>query len=196
MRATSPKPGLVARIAAACVGHRRRVLIAWVLLLVAMVGVSSGLGTRQADNFSLGGTESQRAQDLLERDFPGRSGDVDQIVFHAQRGSITDRAMRDRIATVVARTARLPHVTGVVSPFAAGSGAISRDGRIAFATVSFDKQAGEFPKSAAQRVVSVAREARSPDLRLSSEAPRSSRPGQNRWGPQARSGWPPRSWCC
>ena len=166
MRDTAPKPGLVARIAAACVEHRRRVLIAWVLLLVAMVAVSSGLGTKQADNFSLNGTESQRAQDLLERDFQGRSGDVDQIVFHAQRGSITDRATRARIASDLARIARLPHVAGVVSPFTAGSSAISRDGRIAFATVSFDEQIGALPKSAAKRVVSVAREARSPDLQV------------------------------
>ena len=167
MQPTSQKPGLVARIASACVEHRRRVLIAWVLLLVAMVGVSSAVGTRQANNFSLKGTESQRAQDLLERDFPGRSGDVDQIVFHALRGRITDRAIRARIATVLAGTARLPHVSSVVGPFAAvGGAAISRDGRIAFATVTFDKQIGTLPKSAAERVVSAAREARSPDLQV------------------------------
>ena len=60
----------------------------------------------------------------------------------------------------------MPHVAGVVSPFAEGSGAISRDGRIGFATVSFDEEVGVLPKSAPERVVSVAREARSADLQV------------------------------
>jgi putative drug exporter of the RND superfamily len=132
-----------------------------------MIGVSSGLGTRQANDYSLPGTESQRAQDLLERDFPGHSGDVDQVVFHTLRGRITDPAVRGRIDTALARVQRLPHVTSVVSPFAvAGGHAISRDGRIAFATVTFDEQVGALPTSAAERVVSTAREARAHNLQV------------------------------
>ena len=142
-------------------------LIAWVLVLVAMIGVSSGLGTRQDNNFSLKGTESQRALDLLERDFAGRSGDVDQIVFHARQGRIGDPASRARIEKALTRVTRLPHVTSVVSPFAPGGGrAISRGGRIGFATVTFDEQVGTLPNSAAERVVSVSREARSADLQV------------------------------
>ena len=142
-------------------------LIAWVLVLVAMIGVSSGLGTRQDNNFSLKGTESQRALDLLERDFAGRSGDVDQIVFHARQGRIADPASRARIEKALTRVTRLPHVTSVVSPFAPGGGrAISRGGRIGFATVTFDEQVGTLPNSAAERVVSVSREARSADLQV------------------------------
>jgi hypothetical protein len=41
----------------------------------------SAVGTRAATDFSLSGTESQRAQDVLDRDFPSQAGDVDQIVF-------------------------------------------------------------------------------------------------------------------
>jgi putative drug exporter of the RND superfamily len=161
------KSGLVARVARWCVEHRRRVVIAWIVVLIAALGVSSGVGTRQASDFSLNGTESQQAQDLLERDFPTRSGDVDQIVFHTLQRRITDPAVRARIAPVLARIARLPHVTAVTSPFTAGGGrAISRDGRIAFATVTFDEQADALPVHAAKRVVSMAREARSPNLQV------------------------------
>jgi putative drug exporter of the RND superfamily len=164
---TSEKPGLVARVARWCVQHRRRAVIAWIVLLVAALVTSGAVGTRPANNFSLSGTESQRAQDLLERDFPAQSGDVDQIVFYTRDGHITDPAVRARIAPVLARVARLPHVTGVTSPFAAGGGrAISRDGRIAFATVTFDGQADALPKSAAERVASTADEARAPGLQV------------------------------
>jgi putative drug exporter of the RND superfamily len=160
------RTGLVARVARWCVRHRRRALIAWVVLLLAVLGVSSAVGTRQADQFTLKGTESQRAQDLLKREFPAQSGDVDQIVFHARQGRITDRAIRARITAALARVARLPHVTGVTSPYAAGGRAISSDGRIAFATLTFDKQAPALPKPAIDRVVSSAERARAPDLQV------------------------------
>jgi RND superfamily putative drug exporter len=167
LRSASKKPGLVARVAAWCVEHRRRALIAWIVLLLAALGISSAVGTRQATDFSLNGTESQQAQDLLERDFPAQSGDVDQIVFHARKGLIADPAIRARIAPTLARIKRLPHVSGVTSPYAAGGReAISRDGRIAFATVTFDEQASALPKPAVERVISAAREAAAPDLQV------------------------------
>jgi RND superfamily putative drug exporter len=87
----STKPGVVARVGRWCVEHRRRALIAWVVLLVVALGASSAVGARQANQFSLNGTESQRAQDLLTRSFPAQSGDIDQVVFHARQGRITTR---------------------------------------------------------------------------------------------------------
>jgi putative drug exporter of the RND superfamily len=164
--APSKNPGLVAHAARWCVEHRRRTLIAWVALLVVALGVSSAVGTRPANQFSLKGTESQRAQDLLTRNFPAQSGDIDQVVFHTRQGRITDPGIRARIAPVLTRIARLPHVTGVTSPYAAGRQAISNDGRIAFATVTFDQQAPALSKPTVERVISAAEQARAPDLQV------------------------------
>ena len=150
----------LARVARFCVDHRRAVLIAWVLVVVAAIGVSSAVGTRYATNFSLPGTESQRTTDLLERDFPAQAGDTDQIVFAVKQHKVTDPAVRARITPMLAQVRRLPHVTGVVSPYSpAGARATSRDGRIAFATVSFDKRANNLPKDDVRKVISVARAA-------------------------------------
>jgi RND superfamily putative drug exporter len=156
--------GVVPRLARWCVRHRRRVLIIWLLVIVAAVAASSGVGTRAANQFSLSGTESQRAQDLLQQSFPAQSGDVDQIVFRARQGRIAASPIRARIEPMLARVARLPHVSGVVGPYAAGTRQISADGRIAFATVTFNKQAPELSKATVERVISTARQARSPDL--------------------------------
>jgi putative drug exporter of the RND superfamily len=162
-----PAPGVVARVARWCVEHRLRTLIVWIVVLVAVIGASSAIGTRHATDFTLKGTESQQAEDLLARDFPTQSGDLDQIVFATRGAAITDSAIRARIAPVLARIARLPHVAGVTSPFGpGGAGAISRDGRIAFATVTFDQQAAALPKPAIERVVSAAEQARAPDLEV------------------------------
>src|SRR5918996_2140692 len=103
--------GLVPRVARWCVQHRRRVLITWLVVVVAALAALSGIGTRAANQFSLSGTESQRAQDLLQRSFPAQSGDVDQIVFRARQGRIAASPIRARIEPMLARVARLPNVS-------------------------------------------------------------------------------------
>jgi RND superfamily putative drug exporter len=148
----------IARLTRFCIDHRRFVILGWIAVAIAALALSGAVGSRYATNFSLPGTESQRAADLLKRDFPAQAGDSDQIVFAAKQGKVSDPAVRARITPMLASVAKLPHVTGVVSPYAAGGArAVSADGRIAFATVNFDQRANELPKDAVKRVISVAR---------------------------------------
>jgi putative drug exporter of the RND superfamily len=164
--------GVVARVARRCMRHRRRTLAVWIVAFLAVGAVSSAVGTRVATDFTLGGTESQRAQDVLDRDFPSQSGDIDQVVFHTRQGRVTDTAVRSAIAPVLAELARLRHVASVAGPYGpGGKGAISRDGRTAFATITFDEQAADLPKAAVERVISTARTARSPDLQVALGGP-------------------------
>jgi RND superfamily putative drug exporter len=170
MSSTTPQErslGIVARVGAWAAGHRRVVLVGWIIALVGAFAASSAVGTNYSNSFSLKGTDSQRAVDLLKRNFPAQSGDSDQIVFHARSGSVTAAAVQARVAPVLAQIARLPHVSGVVSPYSpAGARAVSRDGQIAFATVNFDQRANTLPKAAVERVISVAHGARSPQLEV------------------------------
>jgi putative drug exporter of the RND superfamily len=159
--------GLVARIARWAMGHRRLVIAGWLAALLVVMAASHRVGAHYVNNLSLPGTDSQRATDLLKRDFRAQSGDADQIVLHTSRGRLGDPAVRSRVAPVLARVARLPHVTGVQSPYgAAGSHGVSADGRTAFATVTFDERADALPKAAVERVIGVARAARTRDLQV------------------------------
>jgi RND superfamily putative drug exporter len=166
--AASQQPrGALARLARWAGEHRRTIVIGWIVVLVVSLGASAAVGTKYSNNFSLGGTESQRATDLLKRDFPAQAGDEDTIVLHARQGRVTDPAIRARIEPVLARIAKMPHVTGVVSPYARGGDqAISRDRSIAFATVTFDKRANDLDKADIKRVISAAEGARSPALQV------------------------------
>src|SRR3984893_324565 len=146
------------------IAHRRLVAIGWIALAVGVSAIASSVGARTSNNFSLPNTGSQRATDLLTSRFPAQAGDSDQIVFHARAGQIGDAAMRHSVAAVIARVSTLPHVTAVVSPYSAGSRAISRDGTIGFATVTFDQRANQLPKAAVQRVIASAQSARSATL--------------------------------
>src|SRR5205807_8691592 len=104
--------------------HRRLVAIGWVAFAVGVLAISSSVGTRKANNFSLPNTGSQRATDLLTSRFPAQAGDADQIVFQARTGKLADPANRSAVTKVIARVSKLPHVAGVVGPCGSGSGPI------------------------------------------------------------------------
>src|SRR3982074_3453377 len=154
------------RLTRRTIAHRRIVGIGWVPLAVAVTAISSSVGTRTANNFSLPNTGSQHATDLLSSRFPAQAGDADQIVFHARAGKLGDPAIRSAVTASIARVSKLPHVTAVVSPYANGSRAISPTGTIGFATVMFDKRANELPKAAVQQVIASAQSAQSPTLQV------------------------------
>ncbi len=154
------------RIARWTMAHRRAVVVGWIVAAVGIFAVSSSVGKKTASNFTLPGTGSQHAVDLLSSRFPAQAGDSDQIVFRARTGTITDATERATVGATLARVARLPHVTAVVSPYAAGTHAISHDGTIAFATVSFDERADTLPTAAVDRVIATAQSARSDSLQV------------------------------
>ena len=76
------------RVARWCIGHRRAVVAAWVVIAILTTVVAGSVGNRYATDFTLPGTESQRASDLLTKEFGAQSGDVDTIVLHVSHGTI------------------------------------------------------------------------------------------------------------
>ncbi len=121
--------------------HRRIVLGIWLLALVGTNLLSIAAGSAYSNNFNLPNTESTRALALLRSVAPKESGDSEQIVFGTLGGAkVTDPAIQQRVAAMLARVAQLVHVVSVASPFSAsgakqGAG-ISRDGTVGFATVA------------------------------------------------------------
>jgi RND superfamily putative drug exporter len=148
------------------IAHRRIVVVGWIVFAIGILGVSQAVGKRNANNFSLPNTDSQRAVDLLQSRFPAQAGDSDQIVFRTRTGKLTDASARAAIKPMLVRVARLPHVAGVVSPYDAGADAVSKAGTIGFATVEFDQKANLLPKAAIDRVIKTAEAVRSPALQV------------------------------
>jgi putative drug exporter of the RND superfamily len=148
--------------------HRRYVLIGWVALLVGTYALAHTAGTTYSNNFTLPSSDAQRAANLLQSSFPTQAGDRDVIVYEVASGTVLYPAVRARMSVMFGRVARLPHVSAVISPYAgaAAGKAISRDGKIAFATVLFDRKANLLPKSAPERVVAVAKAAARPGLQV------------------------------
>jgi RND superfamily putative drug exporter len=150
-------------IALWCYHRRRRVLLLWIIALVVFTALSMVFYGTWSDRLGGSHTESQRAQDLLKSRFPQQAGDDAQVVFHAT-DSVRSTANQASIAQALASVRGLPHVAGVRGPFDPGTDQISQDGRIAFATVQFDKQTIDLPKPAIQQVVDHSKAVANPGL--------------------------------
>jgi putative drug exporter of the RND superfamily len=148
--------------------HRLYVVLGWIALLIVINAISQSAGTSYSNNFTLPNSDAQRASNLLQRSFPAQAGDRDTIVYKVGSGTVAAADVRARMSATFAKVAKLPHVSAVISPYSgAGAGkSISANGKIAFATVVFDEKANNLPKSAAERVVDVARAAARPGLQV------------------------------
>jgi len=128
--------------------HRRWLLIGvWVVLLGAAGVGAQQLSGHTSETFSIPGTESQRAMDLLE-ERTGSSVDTGtgRVVFRADDGATVETpAAKRAIDSAVAEISGLPHVTAVADPFT--TGAVSGDAGTAIATVTYDVQAAELTQS-------------------------------------------------
>src|ERR671920_2239828 len=110
-----------------CFRRKFVVLAIWVVALLVLGGLSASAGTGYTDSFSLPGTESTTALNLLTDNFNTESTDTNQVVFAA--ADVTAPATRGRIQRTLAQIAKGPHVERVDSPFARGAAArqVSRD---------------------------------------------------------------------
>jgi RND superfamily putative drug exporter len=141
---------LLGRLASAAATHWKRSLAIVAAVIVAIGVVSSLAGGQFSDDFKTPGTESQSAFDLLSSRFPAQSGDTATLVFSVPSGTLRDGARAAAIRATMAQVARQPHVSVAGDPLAQRGGNISRDGRIAFATVQYDKPAIDLKKAPGQ----------------------------------------------
>ena len=150
-----------------CVRHRFAVIAAWVLVLVGLGVLSQAVKSDYNNSFSLPGTDSNTAQQLLAKAVPAQAGDSDTIVWQVSHGTVRDPAVMARMSKVLRNVATMPEVTAVGSPYGPrGSAQISREGRIAYATVDFAKQADNLATADIDRIVNAAESARAPGLNV------------------------------
>ena len=116
--------------------HRWKTVGVWVLVLVGVFAAATAFKGETNDRFSVPGTESQNAQDLLHEKFPGAGGASARVVFVAPPGEkLTDKNNKAAVMESVDRAAKGAQVIKVVDPYSAG--AIDKDGRIGFADVIY-----------------------------------------------------------
>src|SRR5580704_17237676 len=152
-------------IARWCFRHRFAVIAAWMLALIALTALAQVVKAEYDNSFSLPGTGSTTAQQLLASTVPAQSRDSDTIVWQAGTGTVRDSAVMTRMSAALTMIATFPEVASVISPYGPGGTAqISQDDRTAYAVVNFTKQSGNLAKADVGRVISAAQAAREPGL--------------------------------
>jgi RND superfamily putative drug exporter len=150
---------------------RRSLAIAALVLVVlgVLVGTAGGQFT---DEFSVPGTESQQALDLLEDRFPAAANEGATVVFYTDEGSVRDGDRPQAIAAATQRISALPEVTSVSDPLAGrSSGQVSDDGKVAFATVQYDRPAFEVEQDDAKALDRAAHSAEGDGLQVAMRGP-------------------------
>ncbi|WP_456600478.1 MMPL family transporter [Blastococcus sp. SYSU DS0616] len=148
--------------------HRRKtVLVAWVLALLLLGGLA-GAFSRDADaQLSIPGVESVTAMETLQERFPGggAGGATARMVFAAPEGSaVTDPELTAAIQQAVAEAAEAEQVATATDPFQ--TQAVSPDGSVAYATVTYGVQVDEITDDARAELIDVAESAEDAGLRV------------------------------
>jgi RND superfamily putative drug exporter len=139
----------LARLGSAAARHWRRTLLLSTLFIAGIGALGSALGAGFVDDYATPGVDSTRAQQLLEQRFPQVSGDDAQLVFAGERGAISGASVQETLRAVE----RQPHVTGVSDL------QVAPDGKVAFATVQYDRAAEDLGPTARERLEAAVRPA-------------------------------------
>ncbi len=122
--------GVLYGLAKFCVRHRYVTIAVWLVVTIALVGVSHGLGENTNDNLSLPGTDSQHATDTLNHSFPDQANGTSPIVLHASKGKLTESKYANAVNEAAADVAKAPHVASVVNPLTPQGAAALEQGQV------------------------------------------------------------------
>ena len=119
---------LLFRTGGSAARHPWRFLGGWLVAAVVAVLLAGTAGGTLTDDYTMPGTDSQAATDLLEERFPAYAGASARVVVHAEDGTVPT----DVLGTVTERVLDAAHVTAVDPP------RVSADGGTAVLGVRYD----------------------------------------------------------
>jgi len=149
----------------ACARHPWRVVFAWIGIIATLIVLVATIGGSLRDEFTIPGSDTQTATDLIEAEFASEQGGVLNLVFAAPDGERLDT--EERKAAVLAAVALLKTdefkatdeaagITDVGDPFSKDT--FSDDGRIAYTEAQFDQTIEESDREAVVAVQEAVRE--------------------------------------
>ena len=122
-----------------------RVIVAWVVALLAVLGAGLTVGGQTEESFEIPGSESQEAFERLEAVFPTFAGASAQVVLVAPQDERLDSPANTAVIRELARTIETQEgVENVTTPFDEfADEALSDDARYAYIQVGFEMSSPE-----------------------------------------------------
>jgi putative drug exporter of the RND superfamily len=145
------------RFATWTTGHRKTVIIGWIAALIIFGAIAGSAGSEYSEEFKLPTSDSTEAYKLLENNFEEQSGGTATIVFKADEG-VESPAVKKKMQGVFKSVEGEPNVTEVASPYGeGGASGISKDGKIAYATIQYDVQGNKLDQASTERIIKTAK---------------------------------------
>jgi uncharacterized membrane protein YdfJ with MMPL/SSD domain len=139
--------GSLARWTRLCATHPWRIVFGWVGLIAVLIVLVATIGGSLKDEFTIPGSDSQKATDLIKSKFASEQGGVLNLVFAAPKGETLETpAHKEAVNAAIAKlktsefkpTADHVGIESVGDPFSADT--FSKDRRIAYAEAQFNKE--------------------------------------------------------
>ena len=148
---------MLRRLGSAAARHKWWFIGGWVLVL-AGVTVAQSLVSHEAENsFTIPGTESQDALDLLQSDFPEFADASASVVFQATSGTLDDSANSPAVGQTITNLQAIQGVSNVINPLQSpfSLAFLSSNKTIALSTVTFDAQLEDVSPDAFDQIQSA-----------------------------------------
>ncbi len=162
--------------------RRRHVVVLWIAALVAASVLAGVAGGDNEVDFTVPGSDSAEAVELLQERFPRFAGGTVDVVYTAA-GGVADPDTAARIDALADDIAGVDHV------LAAEPGPVSPDGSTGMLQVRFDTAAERLPAEPVERVMDLAGEAEGDGVRSSSAGTPSRRSSGARPDPSRSGCW-------
>ncbi len=140
---------LLARLADIAYRRRGRMVLAWVVATVVIIGVGSALAGEYDADYNTPGSESKAASELTEERFAGYSGQEIYVVWKDPAGAESPAA-RERVDAFLTEAKRIDHVAEETPV------RVSRDGTIGATTLPLTVAGWDVPKEDGEKLIAAA----------------------------------------
>jgi RND superfamily putative drug exporter len=137
-----------------CVRHRYAVIASWIVLMVATAAIANAVGKQTSNNLTLPGTGSTQAQDLLSDNLPNQANGTNPVVMKTAHGALDSGANAKAVKATADSLRKAPGVIKAVSPLSSdGSGALSKDKRIGYISLTLDQSPADLTEDEANEII-------------------------------------------
>ena len=144
------------RLAVFSARHKGLVIGAWLVVLAALLVLGHQAGTKYSSSVTVDGSDSAEATEVMSRSFSAELSDGSPIVFHTDKGKITDAENRAAVEASLGALSEDPAVASITNPFAEGSTTVSEDGTTAYANLVPAEPLGDMSVEEAEEVADTA----------------------------------------
>ncbi len=139
----------LARLADISYRRRGRMVLAWIIAAVVIIGLGSSMAGEYEADYNTPGSESKRASELTEREFGGYSGQEVFVVWEDPQGA-NSPAAKQQVDAFLAEAEQIDNIEPA-TPIR-----VSDDGSIATTTLPLTVPGWEVPKEDGETLVAAA----------------------------------------